>query len=218
MRRRSFDASRSHGVKGASQQRRTVASPLGLWVGVALWGLFLSSCASARPDHTGRRLPAASDPEGTPDAVASGATRAQRDPPIRGIKAGEAPPTDTPSADTSSTPAAPVAGNAAATISRRELMAVLSRGLPTFLASVSVSPSLRNGRFHGWTIVAMKRPPLGFGTGLAPGDVVIQVNGKPIERPEEALGVWRSLAVAPELLIVYERRGERRFLVYPIVP
>jgi type II secretory pathway component PulC len=42
------------------------------------------------------------------------------------------------------------------------------------------------------------------------------VNGRPIERPEQALAAFQSLAVAKELRVAYERNGAPRELVYPI--
>ncbi len=54
------------------------------------------------------------------------------------------------------------------------------------------------------------------GVDLAPGDIVTSVNGRPIERPEQALTAFQSLAIAKELRIAYERGGARRELVYPI--
>jgi type II secretory pathway component PulC len=93
----------------------------------------------------------------------------------------------------------------------------LSRGLGAFLARVEVEPSLAQGRFHGWRIIALGGPEADWeGIDLAPGDVVTDVNGRKVERPEEALSSWQSLAVAKELRIGRERRGERRELVYPI--
>jgi type II secretory pathway component PulC len=58
--------------------------------------------------------------------------------------------------------------------------------------------------------------PIWIGVDLAPSDVVTAVNGRPIERPEQALTAFQSLAVATELRVTYERDGARRELVYPI--
>jgi type II secretory pathway component PulC len=125
------------------------------------------------------------------------------------------------SAAASATPvgsaAAPQAPKVRTRFTRREIVDTLSRGLGAFLARIQVEPSLSDGRFHGWRIIALGGSPGDWeGVDLAPGDVVTDVNGRSVERPEEALSSWQSLAVAKELRVGRERRGERRELVYPI--
>jgi hypothetical protein len=46
--------------------------------------------------------------------------------------------------------------------------------------------------------------------------VVTAINGRPLERPEQAFAVFQSLAVARELRVAYERGDEPRELVYVI--
>jgi type II secretory pathway component PulC len=54
------------------------------------------------------------------------------------------------------------------------------------------------------------------GVDLAPGDVVTQVNGRPVEHPEQALAAFQSLAVAKELRVTLDRNGAPREIAYPI--
>jgi type II secretory pathway component PulC len=100
---------------------------------------------------------------------------------------------------------------------RRDVVATLSRGLGDFLTRVQLEPSLSGGKFRGWRIVKLREgDPLWTNVDLAPGDVVTMVNGRPIERPEQALTAFQSLAVAKELRVSYERDGARREIAYPI--
>jgi type II secretory pathway component PulC len=100
---------------------------------------------------------------------------------------------------------------------RRDVVLVLSRGLGDLLSRLQVEPVLAAGKFQGWRVVALRAgDPLWQGTDLAPGDVVTAVNGRPIERPEQAFAAFQSLAVAKELRVAYERKSARRELVYPI--
>jgi type II secretory pathway component PulC len=100
---------------------------------------------------------------------------------------------------------------------RRDVTATLSRGLGEFLTRLEVEPDAPGGKFRGWRIVKLREnDPLWTGVDLAPGDVVTAVNGRKIERPEQALTAFQSLAVAPELRVTYERDGARREIVYPI--
>jgi S1-C subfamily serine protease len=100
---------------------------------------------------------------------------------------------------------------------RADVTATLSRGLGDFLTRLELEPSLTGGKFRGWRIVKLRQgDPLWAGVDLAPGDVVTSVNGRPIERPEQALVAFQSLAIASELRVAYERDGARREIVYPI--
>lgn len=103
-------------------------------------------------------------------------------------------------------------------IARAELTLVLEGGLGRFLQGVETQPELANGRFVGFRLVSLyPEDPRFREIELAPGDVIVRVNGEPIERPEQALAVWNSLRVASELWIEYLRGDERRELRFPIV-
>jgi type II secretory pathway component PulC len=100
---------------------------------------------------------------------------------------------------------------------RRDVVATLSRGLGDFLSRLQIEPALGAGKFQGWRIVKLKADdPLWQNKDLAPGDVVTSVNGRPIERPEQAFAAFQSLAIAKELRVQYDRGGAHRELVYPI--
>ena len=136
---------------------------------------------------------------------------------------GSKPPARTePSPATSASP--PVTASATAPVptrpgrlSRGEVMATLSRGLGDLLTRIEIEPLLAGGKFRGWRVVKLRQgDPMWTGVDLAPGDVVTAVNGRPIERPEQALAAFQSLAVASELRVTYERNGARREIAYPI--
>jgi S1-C subfamily serine protease len=101
---------------------------------------------------------------------------------------------------------------------RSDMMPVLSAGLQRFLPLVEIKPAMAKGRFYGWRIVALhwEGTPLAGVDVLRPGDVVISVNGRPIERPEQMHACWLSLTMANELRIAYERNDEKRQLAYTI--
>jgi hypothetical protein len=108
-----------------------------------------------------------------------------------------------------------------ATATRAELTAFLDRGLPDLLGRVRTSPVLdRQGpgaRFVGFRIVALG-PELRCGPfGLREGDVVTTVNGRSIERPDDALDVWNSLFGATEISLTLVRGGIEQQAVLTIV-
>lgn len=96
-------------------------------------------------------------------------------------------------------------------------MHTLSSGPGVFLGQVDVEAVLVKGRFHGWRILAFSDPGTWANVDLKPGDVVLKVNDYPLERPEEAMLPWQSLAIAEELRVSYEREGQPRELRYEIV-
>jgi hypothetical protein len=97
-------------------------------------------------------------------------------------------------------------------IRRSELLWVHRQGAQQFIQQVRVRPSFRRGRFFGWRILAYRGPG-----PIESGDVVRRVNGRPIERPEQFMGVWEKLPGATELVVELWRRGRPVKLRYPIV-
>jgi len=80
-------------------------------------------------------------------------------------------------------------------------------GLGSFLQTVAIDehPVFQDHKFHGFRIAGLA--PQYASTGIVPGDVITKVNGMPIERPEQAIEVFRSLEIASELHIDYDRDG-----------
>jgi hypothetical protein len=111
-------------------------------------------------------------------------------------------------------PAAP--SRPSGTLKRAEVVAFVNAGFWNFLQQVEVEPSLDDGRFRGWLIVALRPPDFWKGVDLAPGDVVTSVNDLPIERETEAFDAFQSLKTAPALHVAYVRSGAVRRISYQI--
>ncbi len=104
------------------------------------------------------------------------------------------------------------------TISRGELVPVLDEGLGRFLQHVETEPVFHKGAFVGFRIVSLFPGEPAFASlDLRPGDTVTKVNGRPIERPEQAASVWESLRTASALVVDYQRAGQRLALRFAIV-
>jgi type II secretory pathway component PulC len=128
-----------------------------------------------------------------------------------------------PAAPVSQAPPAPPSApakqpRAEGTLPRTEVNAVIDRGFGRFLATLEVEPSLEDGRFRGWTIVELAPVDLWSEVDLRAGDVVLSVNGMPIERDTEAFDAFQSLRHADALTVAYARDGAERRLSYQIVP
>ncbi len=102
-------------------------------------------------------------------------------------------------------------------IPRALLQAELANGIGRFLQQVRVKPVVSRGRFVGWRIATLfpNRTDVKV-QALAVGDILLRVNGQPVERPEEFKEVWDSLANASELVLDIERAGETTTIRYAI--
>jgi len=104
-------------------------------------------------------------------------------------------------------------------IRRSAVRVVLKGGLGLFLQRVALEdqPVMKDGRFHGFRIAALRDARFWNGIDLRPGDVVVRVNGMSIEHPEDALEAFHALETATELRVFYEREGQPHELTYPIL-
>ena len=101
---------------------------------------------------------------------------------------------------------------------RSAVKRTVDAGLGRWLQEVSVDPLLARGRFKGWIIRALPADDECYlGVDLRAGDVVTRVNGRSIERPEEALAVWVGLPASSELVVDLLRDGRARTLRLGIV-
>jgi len=103
-------------------------------------------------------------------------------------------------------------------IRRSAVRSVLAAGPGAFLQKVTVDdhPVFADGKFHGFRIAALQAESF-HGVDLQPGDVVVRIEGMPIEHPEEAIEAFNALEVASELRVDYERDGVPRTLRYRII-
>jgi type II secretory pathway component PulC len=112
---------------------------------------------------------------------------------------------------------APAPARKVEALAREDVLAAVNAGLGRFLQRVGVEPALRDGQFTGFRIVELYPADWWAGVDLAPGDVVTQVNGMPIERETQAYAAFESLRSAKELRVSLVRHGQPRELVLPIV-
>lgn len=92
------------------------------------------------------------------------------------------------------------------TVARVELDQALLRGPGWLLSRIQTEEVLRQNKFIGWRLISF--PAEWDGSGLQPGDVITDVNGVVIERPDDLWTAWLNLASATELKIAFERDGK----------
>ena len=105
------------------------------------------------------------------------------------------------------------------TIERARLVAVLDSGPGAFLRQLEVTPHMDGERFVGWQLVQLidRSGPL-VDVDIAPGDVLLAVNGKPLSRPDQLQALWDSLRTANTLDAELWRGHDKLRLSFAIEP
>jgi S1-C subfamily serine protease len=102
-------------------------------------------------------------------------------------------------------------------LKRQVLNQTLDAGLGRWLSGVEVDAGKFEGRFRGWVIRRLYPGDTCYAdVDLRPGDLVLRVNGRPIERPEQASELWSALRSASAIVVEYVRDGQPRRLQIPI--
>jgi hypothetical protein len=92
---------------------------------------------------------------------------------------------------------------------RAALVHLIDAGLPRWMQGVVGDRMLANHRFQGWLIKSIyPGDPCYQKIDLHGGDVVQKVNGKSIEKPEQAFDVAESLRIAPAIVVDFLREGK----------
>jgi S1-C subfamily serine protease len=102
-------------------------------------------------------------------------------------------------------------------VKRTALVRVINAGMARWLQGVDGDRALGNHRFQGWVIKRLHpADPCYREVDLRSGDVVQRVNGKSIEKPDQAFEVFESLRTAPAVAVEYLRDGKPRQVTLPI--
>lgn len=95
---------------------------------------------------------------------------------------------------------------------------VLLQGPQRFIRRIRLSPATVAGKFVGHRVddIARDDPILGT-VDIHPGDVIVGVNGMPLERPDQFMAAWEGLKEADELRLEFLRGGRALVLRWEIV-
>jgi type II secretory pathway component PulC len=132
----------------------------------------------------------------------------------------KAEPTDVAPTPEPDRAVAPVGkGARTGTIDRAHLITVLDQGPAVFLHEFEVTARMDGERFVGWQLVQLldNAGPL-TAVDVAPGDVLLAINGKPISRPDQLFAVWDSLRTANEVVAELWRGPNKLELRFAIEP
>lgn len=109
------------------------------------------------------------------------------------------------------------APNVTGVLERTELEAVLARGPQAFIAGLVVEAVLEGKRFQGFRIVEiLPESPLYQNRVLKPGDVILKVNGQPLERPDQFMQIWEKIQQKQKLELIWKRDSEKMHGVWTI--
>lgn len=92
----------------------------------------------------------------------------------------------------------------------------LSGNMSQFMTQVRVVPNIIRGKGSGYKLLNIKKGSLVESIGLQNGDIVKEINGRPIDKPEEAFMVYQQLKDGGSFSIELERRGRRETIHYEI--
>ena len=111
-------------------------------------------------------------------------------------------------------PVAPTAppgpGARTMTIARAKMIAAIDAGPGAFLHGFEVAPVMVGEKFAGWRLVRVLDGEHRFdGLDVAPGDVLIDVNGMPVSEPDQLSSLFESLRGAHEIVCNLVRGGAR---------
>ncbi len=102
-------------------------------------------------------------------------------------------------------------------VGRAALVRSIDAGMPRWLQGVEGDRVLAKHRFQGWVIKSLHpTDPCYREIDLRQGDVVQKVNGKAVEKPDQAFEVFESMRTAPAIVVDYLREGKARQLTLAI--
>lgn len=93
-------------------------------------------------------------------------------------------------------------------VSRAQVKAVLDAGPAEILRGLEVAARRSENGFTGWRLVRFvgDAPPF-TGVDVAPGDVLLRVNGHTLESPQDLSALWLELYTAVAIDALIERDG-----------
>ena len=103
-------------------------------------------------------------------------------------------------------------------IDRRAIDEVVKGGVPRLLAQARITPARYKGRFIGFILAQLVPQALALRAGFREGDIIMNVNGEPIGRPDQMMHALSLLPFAPTLIIRFKRSGVIREWTWKITP
>ncbi|MBN2529535.1 MAG: hypothetical protein JXR76_24315 [Deltaproteobacteria bacterium] len=123
--------------------------------------------------------------------------------------------TASPESQSADVPAEPPKATPITSVSRPELDGILDKGPGHLLAMVQTDSVKENGRFVGFRIVGFRLNAPAI-LGIQPGDIVVAINGMPVERPEHLIALFKQLRTAASIKFSIIRDGKNEIAQTPV--
>ncbi len=82
------------------------------------------------------------------------------------------------------------------------------------LAGVRVRPHFSSGKPDGFMVNRIKKGSIFQDIGLKNGDIIQEVNGRPLRSADEMLGLYKELQTGSEMTVNIKRRGRQESMKY----
>lgn len=92
----------------------------------------------------------------------------------------------------------------------------LSSDVSQFMTQVRIVPSFVKGKADGYKMLNIKKGSLVEGVGFKNGDVIKEINGKSINKPEDAFRAYEELMKGGGFSIDIQRKGKRETIYYEV--
>ena len=80
-----------------------------------------------------------------------------------------------------------------------------------------VIPNYRNGRYEGFKLIGVRPGSLYRALGIRSGDIILSINGEPLNSPNRALELYSKLQHETQLVVGIKRRGKTLTFIYNII-
>jgi general secretion pathway protein C len=82
------------------------------------------------------------------------------------------------------------------------------------MTEIAISPNMEDGQANGLSLNRISPNSIFRRMGLRNGDVLMGVNGEPIQSPEDAMRMYNSIKSSSEVQVQVKRRGQERTIIY----
>jgi general secretion pathway protein C len=82
------------------------------------------------------------------------------------------------------------------------------------MTEIAITPNMEDGQPNGLSLNRISPNSIFRRMGLRNGDVLMGVNGEPIQSPEDAMRMYNSIKSSNEVQVQVKRRGQDRTIIY----
>jgi len=99
------------------------------------------------------------------------------------------------------------------TVNRKDIQSSL-KDINKLMSEVRIRPHFKDGQSDGLSVSRIKGGSIFSKLGLRNGDIVQQINGEPINSPDEVLALYEKLKSGSRLSLEVTRKGEPKIMNY----